>query len=263
MVRTIVAGAVALLLVPAVASAQDRGAPPVVMSARSTTPNARDLGPMPMIMPQRGADFAPPMRADYRRLAYGMTLPRAWAAPPHYIGDFGRYGLPVPADGFGWSRYYDDAVLTDRYGRVYDARYDFERVQDRRFDGRFEGTRQRRGGRARDYSYEGRWTGSWDGGPERTYEGRFDGRVQPHWDMGYIEGRGPSYASGYGPGYDYSMATAPGYVGDCGCGETVTTVTTTTQPSTTTRTVNYDTVRETAPRQVRPAPRGKYVRLTR
>src|SRR3546814_2580957 len=27
--------------------------------------------------------------------------------------------LSVPPAGYGWSRYYDDAVLTDRYGRVY------------------------------------------------------------------------------------------------------------------------------------------------
>src|SRR3546814_16303073 len=33
--------------------------------------------------------------------------------------DLPAYGLSVPPAGYGWSRYYDDAVLTDRSGRVY------------------------------------------------------------------------------------------------------------------------------------------------
>lgn len=248
MVRTIVAGAVALLLVPGTALAQDRGAPPVViahpMPGFQSAPMERRDGPIDERFDGR-SDLG-----GYQRPGYGMTLPRNWIAPSYYLGDYDRFGLPVPGDGFGWSRYYDDAVLTDRYGRVYDARYDFERGRDDRPRRRHRHDRHDRGG---DYSYEGRWTGSWDGGPVRTYEGRFDGRVQPHWDMGYFDGRGSSY--GYAPAMAY---------GDCGCGDTVTTVTTTSTPATTRR-VSYATVREAVPYRAvrRAAPRGKYVRLAR
>ncbi|MDR7154444.1 Ni/Co efflux regulator RcnB [Sphingobium xenophagum] len=58
----------------------------------------------------------------YRRPVYGYVLPRYWVSPTYYIANYGAYGLPAPAYGYGWSRYYDDAVMTDRYGRVYDSR---------------------------------------------------------------------------------------------------------------------------------------------
>lgn len=58
----------------------------------------------------------------YRRPVYGYVLPRYWVQPRYYIANYSAYGLPAPAAGYGWSRYYDDAVMTDRYGRVYDMR---------------------------------------------------------------------------------------------------------------------------------------------
>lgn len=58
----------------------------------------------------------------YQRPVYGYVLPSYWISPSYYIGNYGAYGLPAPAYGYGWSRYYDDAVMTDRYGRVYDSR---------------------------------------------------------------------------------------------------------------------------------------------
>ncbi|MFZ2997787.1 RcnB family protein [Sphingobium sp.] len=60
----------------------------------------------------------------YQRPVYGYVLPRYWVSPNYYIANYGAYGLPTPAYGYGWSRYYDDAVMTDRYGRVYDSRSD-------------------------------------------------------------------------------------------------------------------------------------------
>lgn len=62
----------------------------------------------------------------YRRPIYGYVLPRYWVSPSYYIANYGAYGLPAPAYGYGWSRYYDDAVMTDRYGRVYDHRSDVD-----------------------------------------------------------------------------------------------------------------------------------------
>ncbi|MET0249578.1 MAG: RcnB family protein [Sphingobium sp.] len=67
---------------------------------------------------------APGGWAAYRRPVYGYVLPSYWGGPQYYISNYGTYGLPAPAPGYGWSRYYDDAVMTDRYGRVYDHRSD-------------------------------------------------------------------------------------------------------------------------------------------
>lgn len=77
----------------------------------------------------------------HRRAFVGYVLPRVWMQRGYYIPNYGAYGLPAPINGYGWSRYYDDAVLTDRYGRVYDSRsgiawdrgYDDDR-DDRRRD---------------------------------------------------------------------------------------------------------------------------------
>src|SRR3546814_8416899 len=55
---------------------------------------------------------------SYRRPVSGFTLPRYWIQPTFHIANYPAYGLSVPPAGYGWSRYYDDAVLTDRYGRV-------------------------------------------------------------------------------------------------------------------------------------------------
>lgn len=69
---------------------------------------------------------APGGWAGYRRPIVGYVLPRYWVSPTYSIGNYGAYGLPAPAYGYGWSRYYDDAVMTDRYGRVRDYRSGIE-----------------------------------------------------------------------------------------------------------------------------------------
>ena len=69
---------------------------------------------------------APGGWAAYRRPVHGYVLPRYWISPSYYIANYGAYGLPAPTYGYGWSRYYDDAVMTDRYGRVYDYRSDVD-----------------------------------------------------------------------------------------------------------------------------------------
>lgn len=58
----------------------------------------------------------------YRRPVVGWTLPGYWMQPSFYIPSWSTYGFYAPQAGYGWSRYYDDAVLTDRYGRVIDTR---------------------------------------------------------------------------------------------------------------------------------------------
>ncbi len=74
----------------------------------------------------------------YQRPIRGYVLPRYWINPGFYIGNYGAYGLPTPGYGYGWSRYYDDAVMTDRYGRVSDYRSD---IDWSRYDGGYDDDR--------------------------------------------------------------------------------------------------------------------------
>jgi hypothetical protein len=63
---------------------------------------------------------APGGWSAYRRPYRGYVLPSYWISPSFYVGNWSTYGFAAPAAGYGWSRYYDDAVMTDRYGRVVD-----------------------------------------------------------------------------------------------------------------------------------------------
>lgn len=68
-----------------------------------------------------GGHRAPGGWNAYRRPSRGFTLPSYWIQPSFYIPNYVSYGFAQPSYGYGWSRYYNDAVLTDRYGRVYDS----------------------------------------------------------------------------------------------------------------------------------------------
>ena len=68
-----------------------------------------------------GGSRAPGGWAAYRAPVRGWVLPRYWIAPQFYVVDWRGYGLPQPPVGYRWSRYYDDAVLIDDRGSVYDT----------------------------------------------------------------------------------------------------------------------------------------------
>jgi hypothetical protein len=233
--------------------------PPVAVAVplRSPAPQqvAKSLPLRPASQPPLQIASLPPMRDDqrgpgsgaaYHRPEYGYRIPAEWTVPEYYIADFDSYGLSRPANGFGWSRYYDDAVLTDQWGRVYDWRDDVNWADhDERYAGNRGGDyRDERSYRDDDrgrnrkphgkkYDYKGRWTGSWDGGPEQTYQGEWRGTVRPHWSGGYEgDNRGPSYGGNYGSSYSYD-----------GGGTTVTTVVVqAAAPVVTTQTISYDVV---------------------
>jgi Ni/Co efflux regulator RcnB len=57
----------------------------------------------------------------YRQMRRGRTLPRYWISPSFFISDYANYGLGAPMNGYYWTRYYNDAVMIDRYGHVYDT----------------------------------------------------------------------------------------------------------------------------------------------
>jgi len=77
----------------------------------------------------------------YRRPHRGFRLPSTFIRPSYFIGNFGHYGLRQPSFGYGWSRYYDDAVLTDRRGVVQETRrnVDWDRYNQGYNDGYRDG----------------------------------------------------------------------------------------------------------------------------
>jgi hypothetical protein len=124
--------AVAALMVsqPALAEIDSAvGAPPMPSAAMPAPPVAGSMGTSDQrgasaVMPAPMAQNGPNHRLDYVRPAYGFQLPRQWMSP-EYVVDHREFDLDRPAPGFGWSRYYNDMVLTDQWGRVYDvARFD-------------------------------------------------------------------------------------------------------------------------------------------
>ena len=297
MARLAIAGVIgALTLIPAVAMAQMDsriGAPPMPPLTASMPPMSAPMphgpGPMPQMPPMARPSMPsmphpmPPMGRPgpggdrwasvpggwgaYRAPSYGYTLPRYWVAPSYYIGDYRSFGLPTPAWGYGWSRYYDDMVLTDRWGRVYDWR-----------DGR--DMRDDRGGdyrpRKRDRSgivgaivggAVGALTGNLIAGAGSRLAGSLIGGgvgalAGQAIDSGRIGGRdgyghgGDQYGGGYRPsGPHWFMGEYNGGY-SCGCGQTVTTTTTTYAQPIVTRKVTYVTeyVRVPAKRRVHYAP---------
>lgn len=122
--KSLAIGGVALAALIAPVAAHAHGAPQAIRSQI-----VRHSG-MPMMARGWGPHFngrwvagwrAPGGWAAYRHPVRGYVLPGYWINPGFYIGNYAVYGLAAPARGHGWSRYYDDAVLTDRDGRVVDA----------------------------------------------------------------------------------------------------------------------------------------------
>lgn len=163
--KTILAAAVATATLAtatlATAGAQARG--PLIDSGSRPLPNVRIHAPVPRAGTSWQAPMRPPaetmpaetMRAEtmapqerfdagprgrmtvnaypgYRVLQRGSTVPGYWMAPRYGISNYGLYGFDRPMSGTRWVRYYDDALLVDRYGRVRDGRYglDFDRYGD-------------------------------------------------------------------------------------------------------------------------------------
>lgn len=165
----------------------------------------------------QGGFFAPGGWMAWRQPVVGFVLPRYWIQPAFFIPNHSAYGLAAPPYGYGWSRYYDDAVLTDRHGRVRDSRsgirwdeingsdrvgghphhdtppprlpnYDYGVESDHGVTYRDETYQDD----PRDSEYRGTWTGTWTGADGRTYSGTYSGDfhgevdaapayAEPHW----------------------------------------------------------------------------------
>jgi Ni/Co efflux regulator RcnB len=136
----------------------------------------------------------------YRRPHRGFILPRYWVQPTFYLSNFGSYGLSAPSNGYYWSRYYDDAVLTDNRGYVQDYRSDiaWNEGPDRTSDYREPeyGPSMRPDANAYNwndngdvafaapdgssYSYDGEWDGEYVDPQGRVFEGEWEGTVTRH-----------------------------------------------------------------------------------
>lgn len=188
----------------------------------------------------------------FQRIHRGGFVPQFWWGPQFVVRNWGGYGFPQPFAGGRWIRYYDDALLIDRYGRVYDARSDWnwEREGDR-------------------------WSQDDNGVPvyvgDDDFEpGKWDYEWAERWDRRevrdeeYVEQGPPPAGYGFDGAYahgGYGYASAYGYA-PCACGPVVVTETTVTTPAVVEQVTYYDYVEE---RVARPAAkvRSKRVKVQR
>lgn len=192
--------------------------------------------------------YAPGGWAAYRRPVVGYVLPSYWFAPRYRISDYGAYGLPAPAAGYGWSRYYDDAVMVDRDGRVTDHRSSLD-WDEPDHDGPPPGVDYDDDVTGADapppppHEYEGRWTGTWRDENGRSYsgeyEGRFEGEARSRYGTGYDAPPytvAPQVTHNGGPAPMVTTTHAPGHFANGYYFPGPTTTTVVMQPAVTTTT---------------------------
>ncbi|WP_375382585.1 RcnB family protein [uncultured Sphingomonas sp.] len=172
------------------------GAPPAPNGMRQAGPATR--GAHPKGSRHWGGQYqghwvggmrAPGGWSGYRRPYRGFGLPTYWISPTFVITDFGDYGLYQPPVGYSWSRYYDDAVLIDGRGSVYDTvggiawnTYDLDEAQGGRLDAYLANTDSYRQSAGAGYAYPPQ-IGQGQGAPG---QGGYGG--QPGYGQGYPQG---------------------------------------------------------------------------
>ncbi|MDB5692453.1 MAG: hypothetical protein JWO81_1516 [Alphaproteobacteria bacterium] len=186
---------------------QMRGPPPQMGAAPQGMPQRfvlHRMGPGPGMGPGMGSQRR---HVEFRRIERGGVVPRHWWGPQVQVRNWQTYGFPQPFAGGRWIRYYDDALLIDGDGRVYDSRpgWDWDRYGDRwdydddgvpvyAGDGDYQPQR-------RDHEYAERYEHE-DMGPgpnvrERVYMAR------PPMPPPCASTCGGGYGYGYGAGYGY------------------------------------------------------------
>lgn len=172
------------------------------------------------------------------RIQRGGMVPQMWWGPQFMVRNWHGYGFPQPFAGGRWIRYYDDALLIDRYGRVHDGRYGWD---------------WSRGGE--------RWGEGPGGVPVYVGDGDFEpGEWDYEWAERWERGERPD---GYGYGHDGppphpGYGAHAGYAG-CGCGPMVVTETTTTTAPVVELVTWYETVYEDVPvRRTKAKPVKRY-----
>jgi Ni/Co efflux regulator RcnB len=131
--------------------APDRAPPPPAHMRQGPPPGATWRGPAPQMQmrtmpPQMGGQYQQQNvvvrrmgsgmgqghHVQYRHIDRGGMVPQRWWGPQVQVRNWRMYGFPQPFAGGRWIRYYDDALLIDGGGRVYDSRpgWDWDRYQD-------------------------------------------------------------------------------------------------------------------------------------
>jgi Ni/Co efflux regulator RcnB len=159
--------------------------------------NGMHNGPRPGMVRPRPGSHGIPRNDRYRQPFRGFVLPSYWVNPSFFVSNWGSYGLSQPSYGYNWSRYYDDAVLTDPRGYVYDYRpgvnwnaaaagyapntnYQPAYGPSIRADNQAYGWGDASndpsiGGQREAGTYEGAWTGGYVDPQQQVYRGQWDG----------------------------------------------------------------------------------------
>ncbi|HEY0445151.1 MAG TPA: RcnB family protein [Allosphingosinicella sp.] len=118
----------ATALVPVAALAQPAADPPREWEGIRATPTVAPTDPAATMqstvsVPAAEAREMDERHREYHRLERGAVVPEIMWGPDYTLGDWSGYGLYQPMHGHRWIRYYDDALLIDSEGRVWDGRY--------------------------------------------------------------------------------------------------------------------------------------------
>jgi Ni/Co efflux regulator RcnB len=144
----------------------------------------------------------------YQRMNRGFVINPFWFGSQFHINNWQMYGFSNPGADQRWVRYYDDAYLIDRGGRVVDTRYgmDWDRYgEDWDMDDGVPAYRGR-GDHAR---------GDDDGDWEERHDDRGGGHGEGHGDRdGHDEHHmmmqgGPGHGAAYGGYYGYGAYAYP------------------------------------------------------
>ncbi len=167
-------------------------------SLGSRSLGGRSLAGRSLVGRWHGGLRAPGGYAAYQRPLRGFNLPRYWVNPGFAFSNFAFFGLRAPQTGYYWSRYYDDAVLINNRGTVYDSvsNVDWQAASPRpqaqagfpqaEFGPAIETDQQvygwddeandpSVGGTNEAGTYEGEWTGQYIDEDRRVYRGQWDG----------------------------------------------------------------------------------------
>jgi Ni/Co efflux regulator RcnB len=160
-------------------------------------------GHRPNVVVHHGGGRAMHMGRNFqRRLNRGFVVNPFWFGPQFHIGNWQSYGFVAPGADQRWIRYYDDAYLIDRGGRVVDTRYGLDWDQYGEEWAMEDGIPAYRGSRdwrpdADDYEWAERSEGH-----ERHGEDHVRGPYGPPMpDHGYGHSQTQVYGGGYGYGY--------------------------------------------------------------
>lgn len=145
-------------------------------------------------------------RGHFRHMQRGFIVPQFWWGPQFQINNWQMYGFSDPGADGRWIRYYDDAYLIGRDGRIRDTRegLDWDRYGEEwdMADGipAYRGSRDYRPG-DEDYAYA----------EERESHGDMREMHMRHGGppMGPGYGYGGGYTQVYGGGYGYGAYAYP------------------------------------------------------